>query len=146
MYKQTKRLKQLREQETATKLNTIETCEKYAEDVDKMKREFKNIIFNLRIQNKTMALYGVAAKGLTVLTYTRAGIEYFPYGVDDSPAKQGYFTPVSHIPIIARKDVAKDPDYFIVLAYNYIDVIREKEEDFLKGGGHLINIMDLTII
>lgn len=144
----TARLAQLRSEEAVTKLNTFETCEKYAEDVKEMKRKFQDMVYTFQRDGKTMALYGVAAKGLTVLTYTALGKEFFKYGVDDSPAKQGYFTPVSHIPIVSRSDAwdYNMPDYFIVLAYNYIDVIKEKEKDFLAGGGHLINIMTLEVI
>lgn len=145
---ETARLVELREEESATKLNTLGTCDKYAQDVELMKKKFRGLIEDLKENGKKVALYGVAAKGLTVLTYTELGAETFPYGVDDSPAKQGYFTPVSHIPIISRSE-AWDygmPDYFVVLAYNYIDVIKEKEKEFLDGGGHLINIMTLEII
>jgi hypothetical protein len=145
---ETARLSVLREQETATKLNTLDACRKYAKDVEMMKEKFQTIVRDLNIDNKKLALYGVAAKGLTVLTYTGLSKECFPYGVDDSPAKQGYFTPVSHIPIISRMEAKEKglPDYFVVLAYNYIDVIKEKEWAFLNNGGHLINIMTLEII
>src|SRR3990167_3761910 len=132
---ETARLSVLREEESATKLNYFTTCLNYAKDVEMMKEKFQSMVRDLNIDKKKLALYGVAAKGLTVLTYTGLGKENFPYGVDDSPAKQGYFTPVSHIPIVSRTEAESLglPDYFVVLAYNYIDVIKEKEKDFLAG-------------
>jgi hypothetical protein len=61
------------------------------------------------------------------------------YFVDDSPAKQGFYTPTEHIPIISRKEANKKlPDYFIILAPNYSDVIIEKEAEFVKRGGKFI--------
>ena len=145
---ETARLSVLREEESATKLNYFTTCLNYAKDVEMMKEKFQSMVRDLNIDKKKLALYGVAAKGLTVLTYTGLGKEVFPYGVDDSPAKQGYFTPVSHIPIISREQITEYPDYFIVLAYNYIDAIKEKPEiiKYLAEGGHLINIMTLETI
>lgn len=145
---QTARLNEARERESAEKMNDLETCRNYTKDVKEMQTNFRTMIRGLKAKGKKLALYGVAAKGLTVLTYTGMGTEYFDYGVDDSPAKQGYFTPVSHIPIISRAEATRRglPDYFIVLAYNYIDVIKNKEEKFLRDGGHLINIMTLGVI
>ena len=59
--------------------------------------------------------------------------------MDDSPAKQGWYSPVDHIPIISRKDAEKKlPDYFIILAPNYSDVILKKEKEFIRNGGRFI--------
>jgi hypothetical protein len=55
------------------------------------------------------------------------------------PAKQGWYTPVDHIPIISRDEAEKKlPDYFTILAPNYADVIMEKEARFRQGGGKFI--------
>ncbi len=75
---------------------------------------------------------------MTILKCSNIGkkLEYF---VDDSPAKQGFFSPVDHVPIISRKEAQKKlPDYFIILAPNYSDVIIKKEKDFISRGGKFI--------
>ena len=62
------------------------------------------------------------------------------YFVDDSPAKQGFYSPVDHIPIISRKKAqTKLPDYFIILAPNYSDIIIKKEKNFIQKGGRFID-------
>ena len=87
----------------------------------------------------TIAGYGAAAKGLTILKCSKLGKKEISYFVDDSPAKQGLYTPVDHIPIISRKEANKNlPDYFIILAPNYSDVIIKKENKFIKRGGRFI--------
>ena len=61
------------------------------------------------------------------------------YFVDDSPAKQGFYSPVDHIPIISREQAEKNlPDYFIILAPNYSNEIMSKEAKFIKNGGKFI--------
>ena len=56
-----------------------------------------------------------------------------------TPVKQGYFSPVDHVPIISRKKAQnKLPDYFIILAPNYSKEIIEKEKKYLKKGGKII--------
>ena len=98
----------------------------------------RKIVLNLRKKGKKIAGYGAAAKGMTILKCSNIGnkLEYF---VDDSPAKQGYYSPVDHIPIISRKKAQKKlPDYFIILAPNYSEVIIRKEKQFIKSGGKFI--------
>jgi hypothetical protein len=75
---------------------------------------------------------------MTILKCSNIGNE-LSYFVDDSPAKQGWYSPVDHVPIISRKEANKKlPDYFIILAPNYSDVIISKEKDFIKRGGKFI--------
>ena len=59
--------------------------------------------------------------------------------IDDSPSKQGMYTPIYHIPILSRKRAFKKKiDYILILAVNYADIIMSKEADFKKSGGHFI--------
>ena len=83
---------------------------------------------------------------MTILKCSKIGnkLDYF---VDDSPAKQGYFSPVDHVPIISRKKAQnKLPDYFIILAPNYSKEIIEKKKLFKKGGKIIIPDKQITII
>ena len=76
---------------------------------------------------------------MTILTCSGIGFKDLEYFVDDSPAKQGWFSPVEHIPIISREDAElKLPDYFFILAPNYSDVIIEREKQFRDNGGQFI--------
>ena len=55
------------------------------------------------------------------------------------PEKQGLYSPVDHVPIISRKDAQKKlPDYFIILAPNYSEIIIKKEKKFTQNGGKFI--------
>ena len=90
------------------------------------------VVKDLIKQGKKIAGYGAAAKGMTILKCSNIGnkLKYF---VDDSPAKQGFYSPVDHIPIISRKKAqTKLPDYFIILAPNYSDIIIKKEKNIKK--------------
>ena len=96
------------------------------------------MILNLKKDGKKIAGYGAAAKGMTILKCSNIGKE-LDYFVDDSPAKQGFYSPVDHVPIISRKVANKKlPDYFIILAPNYSDIIIEKEKEFVNSGGKFI--------
>lgn len=91
-------------------------------------------IRSLKANGKTIAGYGAAAKGFSILSL--AGItNEISYFVDDSPAKQWKYTPINHIPVYPRKYIPKDPDIFIITAPNYEKQIRSKEKDY---GGEFI--------
>ena len=135
----TQRAKDLIEQEKVQGLNTVETALSYGINVKNRALEIKSLIESIKNSGKNIAGYGAAAKGMTILKCSGIGKDHIDYFVDDSPAKQGWYTPSDHIPIISRADAeAKLPDYFFILAPNYSDVIIEKEENYIKNGGKFI--------
>lgn len=134
----TERFKKLLMEENRSNLNSIDTSKKYKKKVMNTSAELRNLVLKLKKNKKTIAGYGAAAKGMTILKCSNIGNE-LSYFVDDSPAKQGWYSPVDHVPIISRKEANKKlPDYFIILAPNYSDVIISKEKDFIKKGGKFI--------
>ena len=145
--KLTKRYKQLLKEENKTKLNSYYTSIKYRKNVYLVTRRLRNLVLDLKKKGKTLAGYGAAAKGMTILKCSNIGNQ-LSYFVDDSPAKQGYYSPVDHIPIISRKDAEKKlPDYFIILAPNYSDIIMKKEKSFIQKGGKFIVLnKDIKIV
>ncbi len=135
----TARYEELVAEEAWTGLNTYETSLRYREAVRQAAQALRDKVLALKAEGKTIAGYGAAAKGFTILAMSGIGVEHISYFVDDSPAKQGRFTPVEHIPIITREDAAtKPPAVFLVLAPNYADVIIKKEQAFLEAGGQIV--------
>ena len=136
--KKTKRFTSLLNQEKKIDLNSYSTSLKYRKSVEDVSRRLRNLVLRLLKEGKKIAGYGAAAKGMTILKCSNIGnkLRYF---VDDSPAKQGFYSPVDHVPIISRKKAQKKlPDYFIILAPNYSDIIIAKEKKFTQNGGKFI--------
>ncbi|MBI5138669.1 MAG: methyltransferase domain-containing protein [Candidatus Vogelbacteria bacterium] len=133
------RFKKLVQEEEKTKLNTLKAAKAYGEGCKIEANKLYKVITELKKQGKSIAGYGAAAKGFSVLQLAGITQKHIDYFVDDSPAKQGKYTPVTHIPVISRKDAEKRlPDYFFITAPNYADIIMAKEENFRKGGGKFI--------
>ena len=58
---------------------------------------------------------------------------------DDSPLKQGLFTPGLHIPIVSPEEIYnRRPDYLLVLAWNFADSIMDRHRAFAEAGGKFI--------
>ena len=144
----TERVNSLEKEELDTKLNTYKTSIQYRVQVEIVSRKLRETLQDIKQQGKTIAGYGAAAKGFTILKCSDIGTRFIDYFVDDSPAKQGWYTPVDHIPIISRQEAEKKlPDYFIILAPNYADIIIEKEVEYRrKGGKFIVPIGDISIV
>jgi len=126
----TKRFNELIKEEDETNLNSKETAEAYGRACIEEAKKLSELVKGLRKDGKRIAGYGAAAKGFSVLKLAGIGADEIEYFVDDSPAKQGKYTPEHNIPIIARYEAEeKLPDYFFITAPNYADTIIEKERE-----------------
>jgi hypothetical protein len=59
--------------------------------------------------------------------------------IDDSPLKQGLYSPGLHIPVLPSSALyEKNPDYILILARNFSDPIIKNHLSFSKAGGKFI--------
>ena len=85
----------------------------------------KDKIIELKNSKIKFAAYGCPARFSTITNIANISKKELSYVVDDSPLKQGRFSPGVHIPIRSfNKD--EDIDLFIVFAYEYIESIKNK--------------------
>ncbi len=140
----TKRCLDLVKEEVISKLNTKEVAIQYGKDCIKEADKLRCIIEGIKAEGKSIAGYGAAAKGFSVLRLAGIDERHIDYFVDDSPAKQGKYTPVTHIPVVSRSE-RPDPDYFFITAPNYGTQIMAKEQEFIKNGGKFI-LCDSTVV
>jgi hypothetical protein len=62
-----------------------------------------------------------------------------PWTVDKSPLKVGLYAPGSHIPVLpAEQLLARQPDYCLILAWNFADEIRRQQAEYERRGGRFI--------
>ena len=83
-----------------------------------------------------------------MLNYCNIGTDVLDYALEDLQAKQNMFTPGMHIPTVSADYAhAHEPDYYLMLAWNYKKQILEKEQNFLiKGGKFIIPVEGIKII
>lgn len=137
----TARCKKLYQEELSADLNSQAACDRYRKEVLTEAKKLHALVADLRGQKKIIAGYGAAAKGFSVLKLAGINGKHIDYFVDDSPAKQGKYTPVTHIPVISRKEAERRlPDYFFITAPNYEKIIIAKEEKFRANGGKFVTV------
>ena len=76
-------------------------------------------LLQARQEGLTVAAYGAAAKGNTLLNFAGVRPDLLAYVVDKNPAKQGKFMPGSRIPIVDEAHLkAQRPDRVLILPWN----------------------------
>lgn len=128
--------------------NKIQTINNFSINVKKHKELFRNLILNLKDMKKVIFGYGASTKGNVILQYCNLNSKHLSYIVDVNPYKRNRYTPGSKIKIINEKDFrSKKAHYLVVLPWHFRDFIVNKENSFLKNGGHLIfPLPDIEII
>jgi SAM-dependent methyltransferase len=120
-------------------LDKLETYQTLAKRVENQKIQLTELLGKLKSEGKKVAAYGAPAKGNTMLNYLGIGTDILDYALEDLPAKQNMYTPGMHIPTVdAVHAHSFEPDYYLMLAWNYEKPILEKEKQFLAKGGHFI--------
>ncbi len=90
-------------------------------------------------EGRTVAAYGAAAKGNTLLNYCGIGPDRIAFVADRSTAKQGLLLPGSRIPVRAPEAIfAERPDYVLVLPWNLIEELSGQLAGIAAWGGRLV--------
>jgi hypothetical protein len=96
----------------------------------------------LKNNSNTVAAYGAAAKGNTLLNYAGIKSDLLPVIYDAAPSKQGKFMPGSHIPIQHPDELMKEPpEYVIVLPWNLGGEISNQLSEIKKRGAKLVSFV-----
>jgi SAM-dependent methyltransferase len=103
-------------------LDKIDRFMKFSDSVKQHRVSMRE--FMGQIDKKRVAGYGACGRTNTMIQYCNLELDYI---VDDAKAKQGFYTPGSHIPIVDRGVMDKaNPDVVIVFAWSFIDEISSK--------------------
>jgi SAM-dependent methyltransferase len=100
---------------------------------------FRAFLDEARAAGLTVAAYGAAAKGNTLLNFAGADAGDIGFVVDRNPAKQGRYMPGSHIPIVGEDRLLSDkPDRVVILPWNIETEIRTQLAYISDWGGQFV--------
>ncbi len=92
--------------------------------VDKIKDDFVAFLLDAKRRGETVAGYGAAAKGNTLLNYAGVRGDLVRFIADGARAKQGKFMPGSRIPIVDKEAIrSARPSYVVIFPWNLKDEI-----------------------
>lgn len=125
--------------EEMMELSKSETYIKFKNDCENSKKSLKDLLLELKSKGKRVVGYGATSKSTTILNYSDIGSDLIEYICDNTPVKQGKFSPGKHIPIVPIEKFKNDnPDYVLLFAYNHAKEILTKEKAYTDSGGKWI--------
>ena len=106
---------------------------------DQVKNDLLSFLLEQKRAGKTVAAYGAAAKGNTLLNYAGVKPDLLPFVCDAARLKQGRFMPGSRIPILPPSVLeAQRPDYVLILPWNIASEVREQLAGLARQGTRFV--------
>src|SRR5262249_20973447 len=111
----------------------------FARRIEGLPGELLSLLDRLRAEGQRLAAYGASAKGSTLLNTFGIGRDRIAFVADRSTYKQGRVMPGVHIPIVAADALlAEQPDYVLLLTWNFADEILDQQAEYRRRGGRFI--------
>lgn len=120
-------------------LTGIDYFKDFSAHVDHLRHDLVSLLKRLKAEGKTIAAYGAAAKGSTLINYAGIGTDLIDFVVDRNTHKHGKLMPGQKIPIRPAEALSEiQPDYVLVLAWNFADEIIAQQSTYQERGGKFI--------
>nr|VFJ94457.1 MAG: Methyltransferase domain-containing protein [Candidatus Kentron sp. LFY] len=138
-YAETEAVSALMAEEDSRGMNTDDWYRTFQDRADAVKDGLLSFLLEQKRLGKTVAGYGAAAKGNTLLNYAGVKQDLLPFISDAAPSKIGKFMPGSLIPILSPDALhARRPDYLLILPWNIAFEIKQQNAHLAKVGTRFV--------
>jgi len=127
------------EREQAAGVKSLDYYASMQKLAERVKDDFVEYLISAKRKGLSVAAYGAAAKGNTLLNFAGIRPDLIGFVVDRSPGKQGRFMPGSRIPIVAEEELRrKKPDRVVILPWNLRNEIKAQLSYIGEWGGKFV--------
>ncbi|MCH9670784.1 MAG: class I SAM-dependent methyltransferase [Gammaproteobacteria bacterium] len=120
-------------------LHRAQTFQDWAAKIQQRGRELRAELDARRQRGQRIAGFGAPAKATTLMYHYGLDADVFEFIIDDSPLKQGLFSPGLHVPVLPFSALDEnDIDCLVILAWNFAEPIIAKCQAFIEAGGSVV--------
>lgn len=125
--------------ECARGVDGIDYFRGFSIKVETLKRDLLTLLNELKSKGASIAAYGAAAKGATLINTVGIGPDLIDFVVDRNTHKHGKYMPGQRLPIKPVEAlIERRPDYVLLLAWNFADEILAQQKEYVALGGRFI--------
>jgi len=127
------------EAEQRAGVDELEYYAGFSARVSRIRRELQALLAGLKQDGARIAGYGAAAKGTILLNFAGLGQETLEFVADRNVHKQGRYIPGVRLPIVSPGRILEaQPDYLLILPWNFKEEIMEQQAEYRRRGGRFI--------
>ncbi|MFT5327205.1 MAG: SAM-dependent methyltransferase [Planctomycetaceae bacterium] len=143
-----RQVRELLHEEAQLGLDSPSYYESFADRVSVLQRDLVALLDRLKSSGKTIAGYGAAAKGTTLLNASGVRSEHLDFIVDRNIHKHGQYMPGLKTPIFETERLLTErPDFVLLLAWNFKDeIVRQQAEYLAMGGKFIVPVPEVCVI
>ena len=132
-------VEELLQNEAEMGVHSLGALKEFSLAVEQNRGELLWLLRRLKHEGKRIVGVSAPAKGMTLLNYCKIGTETLDFVSEKSTLKIGRFTPGAHIPVVSDEElIRRNPDYALLLAWNFAEEIMENLSAFRNRGGKFI--------
>ena len=123
-------------------LQTLTPYRGFQARAEKVRDDLLEFLNEQKSKGKSVAAYGAAAKGNTLLNFAGVTPDLLPFVCDAAEAKQGKYLPGSRIPILPPPALGQEsPDFVLILPWNIADEVRQQNDELRTRGARFVTVV-----
>lgn len=132
-------LQQLLDMERRNGILQQDALRHFSSQVHQIKLALRRLVFELKENGHSLAAYGAAAKGCTLLDYVGLGPEVIDFVADRNEFKHGLYMPGKNLRIVPPEEILQRmPDYLLLLSWNFLEEILQQQALYRDRGGKFL--------
>lgn len=133
------RVEEILKKENEMGLNDKGTYDEFAKRLQSNKRKLKTFIKKETESGKKVYVYGASTRGNSLLQFSEIDVSLIAAAAERNPDKWGLKMVGTNVPIVSEADAREaNPDYFLILPWQFLKEFVERESEYLKAGGKFI--------
>lgn len=146
--RRTARCQDYLDREGADGMRELAYYAQFAARVRECQQSLRDLLTQLHADGSTVAAYGAAAKGATLLNSTGIDTSQVAFVVDRNVHKQDKLMPGCRLPILpVEKLLEVQPDYVLLLAWNFgKEIVAQQSEYAARGGRFIVPVPTATVL